>query len=84
MSTDDDVDWTGCALAQDCVDVIQRHVVNYSVVDLHDLIPTPKGTEGKFRKRCWKERRKKNTEKRNTSVFESMHSVDLRSKDPLK
>lgn len=58
MSTDDDVDWTWCALAQDCVDVIQCHAVNHSIVDLHDLIPTPKGTEGEFRKRCWRERKK--------------------------
>lgn len=45
MSADDDVDWTWSALAQDCVDVIQRHVVNHSVVNLHDLITTPKGKE---------------------------------------
>lgn len=45
MSADDDVDWTGCALAQDCVHVIQCHVVNHSVVDFHDLIPTPGGRE---------------------------------------
>lgn len=45
MSADDDVDWTWCALAQDCVDVIQRHVVNHSVVNLHDLITTPEGKE---------------------------------------
>ena len=51
MATDDDVDWTWCALAQDCVDVIRRHVVNHSVVDLHDLISTPKGSEQKVRNR---------------------------------
>lgn len=39
------VDRAWCTLAQDCIDVIQCHVVNHSVVDLHDLISTPKGRE---------------------------------------
>lgn len=40
VSTDDDVDRAWCALAQDCVDLIQCHAENHSVVDLHHLIPT--------------------------------------------
>lgn len=52
MTADDDVDWTGCALAQNCVDVIQCHVVNHSVIDLHDLITTPKSRRvEEFRKK---------------------------------
>lgn len=51
MSADGDVDWTWCALAQDGVDVIQGHVVDHNVVDLHDLIATPIGrdeSDGKY------------------------------------
>lgn len=45
VSTDCNVDRAWCTLAQDCIDIIQCHVVNHGVVDLHDLISTPKGTE---------------------------------------
>lgn len=56
VSTDDDVNWTWCALAQDCVDIIQSHVVHHSVIDLHDLIPTSAVMKREFRKH-----KKKNT-----------------------
>lgn len=72
VSTDDDLDRTWCALAQDCVDVIERHVVNHSVVYLHDLIPTPKGGGGGFRQKGWKER-KNNTEEKH--VYQSICTV---------
>lgn len=51
VSTDCDVDRAWRALAQDHIDIIQCHVVNHSVVDVHDLISTPKGTESLKKKK---------------------------------
>lgn len=50
VTADNNVNWAWCALAQDCVDIIQCHVVNHSVVDLHDFITTPKSVEKKLSK----------------------------------
>lgn len=50
VTADNNVNWARRALAQDCVDIIQRHVVNHSVVDLHDFITTPKSVEKKLSK----------------------------------
>lgn len=39
VPADDNVNRAWCALAQDCVDIIQSHVVNHRVIDLDDLVP---------------------------------------------
>lgn len=41
MPADEDPDRTWAALAQHHVDLIQRHVVDHSVIDLDDLVPAP-------------------------------------------
>ena len=43
MPADDDLDRAGGALAQDRVHIVQGHAVHHCVIDLHDLIPTPRG-----------------------------------------
>lgn len=50
VPTDDDVNRARCALAQDWVDIIQSHVVNHHVIDLHDLIPIAENTKREFKK----------------------------------
>lgn len=40
VATDDDLNRAGVALAQNCVDVVQRHVTDHCVVNLHNLIST--------------------------------------------
>lgn len=49
VPADDDVNWAWCALAQDCVDIIQSHVVNHRVIDLHDLVPIAEGMKRKVK-----------------------------------
>lgn len=49
VPADDDVNRAWCALAQDRVDIIQSHVVNHRVIDLHDLVPIAEGMKRKVK-----------------------------------
>ncbi len=40
VSTDDDLNRARAALTQNRVHIVQRHVANHRVIDLHDLIAT--------------------------------------------
>lgn len=50
MPTDDNVNRAWCALAQDCVNIIQSHVVNHCVIDLYDLVPIAGNRKREFKK----------------------------------
>lgn len=49
VAADGDVNRAWRALAQDCVDVIQSHVVKHRVIDLHDLVPIAEGVKRKVK-----------------------------------